>query len=93
MVRDLTGKHFGLLTAIEPVGKNKWGNHMKTIGRIKWGAVIRLLIDVALGIALVCGFLAMFIGAALQESYRLNPPTAEELVEDPALAAYVEADE
>lgn len=26
MVRDLTGKHFGLLTAIEPVGKNKWGN-------------------------------------------------------------------
>lgn len=61
---------------------------MRTIARIKWG---RLIGEILIGAALVIGFLAVMAGAVLQESFKITPPTAAELAEDPSLAVYLES--
>ena len=60
---------------------------MRTVMRIKWG---RLIGEVLIGAALAIGLLAVMAGAVLQESFKITPPTAEELAEDPSLAVYTE---
>ena len=49
---------------------------------------IRIALKVIACVAFVIGMLAMFAGAVLQESFKLYPPTAEELAENPELARY-----
>lgn len=49
---------------------------------------IRVALKVIACVAFVIGMLAMFAGAVLQESFKLYPPTAEELAENPELARY-----
>lgn len=60
---------------------------MRTVMRIKWG---RLIGEALIGAALAIGLLAVMAGAVLQESFKITPPTAEELAEDPSLAVYLE---
>lgn len=49
---------------------------------------IRVALEVLAGVALAIGMIAMLAGAVLQESYKLYPPTAEELAENPKLEIY-----
>lgn len=49
---------------------------------------IRIVLKVIACVAFVIGMLAMFAGAVLQESFKIYPPTAEELAENPELARY-----
>ena len=49
---------------------------------------IRIALKVLACVAFVIVMLACFAGAVLQESYKLYPPTAEELTENPELARY-----
>lgn len=37
---------------------------------------------------LVIGMITIFAGAVLQESYKITPPTAEEIAENPELEVY-----
>lgn len=60
---------------------------MRTVMRIKWG---RLIGEILIGAALAIGLLAVMAGAVLQESFKITPPTAEELAEDPSLVIYTE---
>ncbi|MDD6230722.1 MAG: hypothetical protein PUA95_08305 [Lactimicrobium massiliense] len=60
---------------------------MRTIARIRWG---RLIGEILIGAALAIGLLAVMAGAVLQESFKITPPTAEELAEDPSLVIYTE---
>ena len=60
---------------------------MRTMMRIKWG---RLIGEALIGAALAIGLLAVMAGAVLQESFKITPPTAAELAEDPSLAVYTE---
>ena len=60
---------------------------MRKVMRIKWG---RLIGEALIGAALAIGLLAVMAGAVLQESFKITPPTAEELAEDPSLAVYTE---
>lgn len=60
---------------------------MRTIARIKW---VRLIGEILIGAALVIGFMWIFGQAVLQESFKITPPTAEELAEDPSLVVYTE---
>lgn len=47
--------------------------------------LMKLVKEMMLMVLLSCVILAVFALAALQESYRLNPPSAEELAECPAI--------
>lgn len=49
---------------------------------------IRVALKVIACVAFVIGMLACFAGAVLQESFKIYPPTAEELAENPELARY-----
>ena len=49
---------------------------------------IRVALKVLAGVALAIGMIAIFAGAVLQESYKLNPPTDAEIAENPALEVY-----
>ena len=49
---------------------------------------IRIALKVLACVAFVIGMLSMFAGAVLQESFKIYPPTAEELAENPELARY-----
>ena len=49
---------------------------------------IRVTLELLAGVALAIGMLAMFAGAVLQESYKLNPPTDAEIAENPSLEVY-----
>lgn len=60
--------------------------NMRVMPRIRWGA---LLLEVLTAVLVSAFMILLFIGAALQESYRLAPPTAEELADDPSLARYL----
>lgn len=60
---------------------------MRTIARIRWG---RLIGEILIGAVLAIGLLAVMAGAVLQESFKITPPTAEELAEDPNLVIYTE---
>lgn len=51
---------------------------------------IRIALDVVITAAVAFGMMYAFAGAVLQESYKLDPPTAAEIKEDPSLAVYVE---
>ena len=60
---------------------------MRTTMRIKWG---RLIGSALITVALIMGIGWVFFQAVLQESFKITPPTAEELAEDPSLAVYLE---
>ncbi len=60
---------------------------MRTIGRIKW---LNAILMAGACIALIAGMLLVFAGAVLQESFKITPPTAAELAEDPSLAVYLQ---
>ncbi len=60
---------------------------MKTLMRIKWG---RLIGSALITVALIMGIGWVFFQAVLQESFKITPPTAEELAEDPNLVIYTE---
>lgn len=60
---------------------------MRTQVRVKWLNVA--LIGLAT-VALLIGMLLVFAGAVLQESFKITPPTAAELAEDPSLVVYTE---
>ena len=49
---------------------------------------IRVALKAMACVAFVIGMLACFAGAVLQESFKIYPPTAEELAENPELARY-----
>lgn len=51
---------------------------------------IRIALDVVITAAVTFGMMYAFVGAVLQESYKLDPPSAAEIKEDPSLAVYVE---
>lgn len=59
---------------------------IRKIGRIKWRNVIFMTLTIILGTILI---VYTFAGAVLQESYRLNPPTEQEIAEDPSLVRYL----
>ena len=50
---------------------------------------IRIALEVLACAAAVVVMLIALFGAVLQESYRLYPPTAEELAENPELISYI----
>lgn len=52
--------------------------------------VFETLLAAVLGIALLLGFFWVFGQAVLQESFKITPPTQEELQEDPGLAVYLQ---
>lgn len=49
---------------------------------------IRVALELLAGVALAIGLFAVYFGAVLQESYKLNPPTDAEIAENPALEVY-----
>lgn len=51
---------------------------------------IRIALDVVITAAVAFGMMYAFAGAVLQESYKLDPPSAAEIKEDPSLAVYIE---
>lgn len=48
----------------------------------------KALAYIALCIIVSCIMVAVFLGAVLQQSYRMYPPTDEEIAENPALEVY-----
>lgn len=48
----------------------------------------KALAYIALCIIAGCIMAAVFLGAVLQQSYRMYPPTDEEIAENPALEVY-----
>ena len=58
----------------------KASNMAKKIGKA--------LAYIALCIIASCIMVAVFLGAVLQQSYRMYPPTDEEIAENPALEVY-----
>jgi len=52
---------------------------------------IRITLEALTTVAIAAGMLWTFAQAVLQESYKLDPPSAAEVKEDPSLAVYVEA--
>ena len=61
-------------------GKKRASNMAKKIGKA--------LAYIALCIIAGCIMAAVFLGAVLQQSYRMYPPTDEEIAENPALEVY-----
>ena len=51
---------------------------------------IQIALDVVMTAAIAFVMMYAFAGAVLQESYKLDPPSAAEVKEDPSLAVYVE---
>lgn len=60
--------------------KGRTKNMAKKIGKT--------LAYIALCIIVSCIMVAVFLGAVLQQSYRMCPPTDEEIAENPALEVY-----
>ena len=60
---------------------------MKTLMRIKWD---RVLLTSLITIGMAAMLLTSLFEAVIQESFKITPPTAEELAEDPSLAVYLE---
>lgn len=60
---------------------------MRTVMRIKWG---RLIGEALITVAMILCIGWVFFQAVLQESFKITPPTAEELAEDPSLVVYTE---
>lgn len=58
---------------------------MKNLGKVKWHNVILMAVT-AIALITFIGHLAF--NAVIAESFKLNPPTAEEIKEDPSLARY-----
>lgn len=50
---------------------------------------VRIILEAMACVAVFIGIIAIFAGAVLQESYKLYPPTAEELAENPELVSYI----
>ena len=50
---------------------------------------IRIALDVVMTAAIAVGMMYAFAGAVMQESYKLDPPSAAEVKNDPSLAVYV----
>ena len=50
--------------------------------------IVKALAYIALCIIVGCIMVAVFLGAVLQQSYRMYPPTDEEIAENPALEVY-----
>lgn len=52
--------------------------------------VFETVVTAVIGIALLLGFFWVFGQAVLQESFKITPPTQEELREDPSLSVYLQ---
>lgn len=52
--------------------------------------VFETVVTAVIGIALLLGFFWVFGQAVLQESFKITPPTQEELWEDPSLSVYLQ---
>ena len=52
--------------------------------------VFETVVTAVLGIALLLGSFWVFGQAVLQESFKITPPTQEELQEDPSLSVYLQ---
>ena len=50
--------------------------------------IVKALAYIALCIIVSCIMVAVFLAAVLQQSYRMYPPTDEEIAENPALEVY-----
>lgn len=60
-------------------GKEKKNNMKK---------VAKTVEEILIAMVLVIGLFAVYFGAVMQESYKLNPPTDAEIAENPALEVY-----
>ena len=59
---------------------------MKNIGKIRWGRVILMALT---ALALTIAMMYICIIHVVNRSFTYNPPTAEEIEEDPTLARYL----
>ena len=50
--------------------------------------IVKALAYITLCIIVSCIMVAVFLGAVLQQSYRMYPPTDEEIADNPALEVY-----